>query len=50
MLTELEKRIVVHSENFNNELKSIKMSQSKMKNSIAEIKKKNTGRNEYQTK
>ena len=38
MLTELEKRIDIHSENFNEELENIKKTQSDMKNSIAKIK------------
>ena len=50
MLTELGKRLDEHSENFNEELRK---TQSKMKNSIAERKKKthtHTGRNEQQPK
>lgn len=43
MLTELGKRIDEHKENFNKELRK---TQSKIQNSIAEKKKKHTGRNE----
>ena len=38
VLTELGKRIDVHSENFNKELENIKKTQSEMKNSTDEIK------------
>ena len=38
ILTELGKRIDVHSKHFNKELENIKKTQSEIKNSIAEIK------------
>ena len=46
MLTKIGKRMDVHSESFKKELKNIKNTQTEMNNSIAEIKKKNTRRNE----
>ena len=37
MLTELGKRIALNSKHFNKEIQNIKMTQSEMNNSIAEI-------------
>ena len=39
MLTELEKRIEEHSENFNKQLENTKKNQSELKNTITKMKK-----------
>ena len=39
MLTELEKRIEEHSENFNKQLENTKKNQSELKNTMTKMKK-----------